>query len=256
MAITPERLLPFIPDEPGWIDTRGLLRGGRCRIVGSDTDESGRPDCFAISEEFPFAGVVGRPPRESVLALVASSPRIELLAQEESREWIASLLPDWTVEPAHIHTLSPEVEAAIASTAPVSGDGRRGAYLWPAGSDPPIDHLHAELRDEVRTVVRRSPVASWLEEGRPVAICLAAVETERYWDVSVETLEPYRGRGLAGTCFGLLAARMVKRGRRAVWGAHASNRASLRAAAKLGFDEVARFSTFRAPARPGPEGTW
>ena len=37
-----------------------------------------------------------------------------------------------------------------------------------------------------------------LGDGRAAAFCYPVLQTERHWDVSVDTLEGYRGRGLAG----------------------------------------------------------
>ncbi len=244
-------LLQLLPDEPRWIDTRGTLLGGRCRIVG--TVHAERADCIVISDEFPFAGLVGEPPPQRLRELVERSPGLELLAQHDARPWLARVLPGWTLEGATLHTLPSEVESALArersacANEPPQDDRPRSdtsaPRLWPPGSRPPLDHLRADLRDELQAVLRRSPVATWMENSRPVAVCAPAVETETLWDVSVETLEPYRGRDLAGRCFRLLVPVMAARGKRAVWGAHDSNAASLRVAEKLGFQEAQRIWT-------------
>lgn len=241
------RLLQLLPDEPRWIDTRGALLGGRCRIVGDV--QADRADCLVISEEFPFAGLVGEPTAPRLREL-EDSPDLELLAQHEARPWLARTLPGWTLEGATLHTLPRDVESTLASQpSPPQDEPSRpessGPRLWPPGSRPPLDHHRAELRDELRAVLRRSPVATWLEHGRPVAVCAPAVETEAWWDVWVETLKPYRGRGLAGRCFRLLLPAMAARGKRAVWGAHDTNAASLRVAEKLGFQQAQHIWTAR-----------
>jgi GNAT superfamily N-acetyltransferase len=83
--------------------------------------------------------------------------------------------------------------------------------------------------------VSRRPIAVAIIDGRPVTFCYAAFTTERFWDVSVETLEQYRRRGLAAACFLSLAAHMGDSGRNPAWGAMMDNPASLGLASKLGF---------------------
>jgi GNAT superfamily N-acetyltransferase len=237
-----------LPDAPRWIDTRGALIGGRCRIVPGGGESAGdAPCCLVVSEEFPFAGVVGRPAAKVIRDVVAGPRRLELLAQAEDIDHLGAALPGWIRELATLHTLPETVERRLVDGAPASGDGRDGEFLWPVGSSPPLDHMRAELREELETVLKRTPLASVVVDGRPVSVCSAAVETESWWDVSVETLEPHRGQGLAGRCFALLAAALAGQGKRAVWGGHASNAGSLRAAAKLGFEPVDEIWTLRGP---------
>jgi GNAT superfamily N-acetyltransferase len=93
-------------------------------------------------------------------------------------------------------------------------------------------------------------VAAAILEGVAVAFCYPAYETETLWDVSIDTLEPYRRRGLARTCFEFLCDHMAAHGKVPVWGALASNSASLSLAARLGFEEVDRSIVFLR------EGDW
>jgi predicted GNAT family acetyltransferase len=80
-----------------------------------------------------------------------------------------------------------------------------------------------------------------------VAFCYAACETETLWDVSVDTLAPFRRRGLAAACFERVRREMERRGKRPVWGAHADNPASLALAARLGFRRDAELVAFHPP---------
>ena len=78
----------------------------------------------------------------------------------------------------------------------------------------------------------------------PVSFCYAAFETEAFWDISIETLEPHRRRGLTAASALFLIHHMSVKGEAPVWGAADSNLPSLRLAAKLGFEPVDRIVLF------------
>ena len=121
---------------------------------------------------------------------------------------------------------------------------------------PPFDHLPATLREEILQALAGRPVtrfvgparsaavpsarpglavaAAWAD-GLPVAFCYAVVETETLWDVSIDTVDPYRRRGLGALAARAMIAFMARRGKSPVWGALASNEPSMRLAARLGF---------------------
>ena len=73
-------------------------------------------------------------------------------------------------------------------------------------------------------------------------VCLAytAARSERYADVGVYTLEPFRRRGFARSCASLVAARVQEEGQTPVWSTGHFNTASLSIARELGFSEVSR----------------
>jgi len=73
------------------------------------------------------------------------------------------------------------------------------------------------------------------------------VERAGLWDVSVDTLEPFRRQGYAGLCVAYVIDQMNRERRRPVWGAVESNEASLRLASKLGFRPVDRIIVFERP---------
>jgi GNAT superfamily N-acetyltransferase len=77
-----------------------------------------------------------------------------------------------------------------------------------------------------------------------VSFCYPVWQTERLWDVSIETLEPYRRRGLGARAARTLIRHMRKTGRAPVWGALETNSGSRRLAAGLGFLETAGIAVF------------
>jgi RimJ/RimL family protein N-acetyltransferase len=79
-----------------------------------------------------------------------------------------------------------------------------------------------------------------------VAFCYPVLQTERWWDVSVDTLEEFRGRGLAPRAAREMVRLMRTRGKSPVWGAVETNAASLSVARRLGFVEAGRLAVFTA----------
>jgi RimJ/RimL family protein N-acetyltransferase len=71
-------------------------------------------------------------------------------------------------------------------------------------------------------------------------------QTETLWDVSIETLEGYRRKGLAARAARTMIRYMRRRGRAPVWGALEANLASRSLAARLGFVENAGVAVFTA----------
>ena len=124
------------------------------------------------------------------------------------------------------------------------------AHLHPAEVE--MLTLPDELRDELGAAESAgTPIAAALAEGMPVSFCYAGSVTESLWDVSIDTLEPWRRRGYAARAARFEIARLLRFGRRPVWGAVESNAGSLGLASRLGFvpvDAVWLFTT--PPARP------
>jgi GNAT superfamily N-acetyltransferase len=73
-----------------------------------------------------------------------------------------------------------------------------------------------------------------------VAIAHTGAETERYTDIGVVTLKPFRNRGLATALASSIARAVLEKGKTPVWSTGEDNFASLQVAKKLGFKEVGR----------------
>lgn len=241
---TPADCLARVPDDDASIDLRAMLLSGRCRVHGDP--EAGFVAC---SDAYPFAVAWGRPAGEVVRRAVSEAGWAEveewhLMAGGEAVEIVAAVLPGWRRRGVVLHRWP----AGRAWPEPATGaDLRLAAGGWRAAGFA-IDHLPAPLVRELSDdFVAARPLAAAFADGRMVSWCYAPHETETRWDVSVDTLEPDRRRGLAGACFALLAREMERRGRRPVWGAFDENTASLGLAAKLGFEPAARLTSFVRP---------
>jgi hypothetical protein len=106
-----------------------------------------------------------------------------------------------------------------------------GAVVLPA--DAP---LPASLEHELRWT--RNTIWTCYVDGVPACFAYAPWRSPSWFDVSVDTLPGYRQLGL-GT---IVAAAMIRAeqqlGRQPVWGSDEENYASLRLAARLGFNAV------------------
>lgn len=250
---TAAELAAQLPDEPGLVDTRGMLLSGRCQVLIGDPQEG----FVVLATDWSVASVVGRPDP----ALIREATRrygttpFNVLIRPEQAAWVHPVLPGWRARQVVIHTL-----AGRPRPAPGWADVR----LFDVVSAPPLDHLPAGLRRELGLAMGHPgaagrshdrtpiPIAAAFERGLPVSFCYPVWCTERWWDVSVDTLEAYRRRGLGSHVSIAMIRRMTATGLAPVWGALDDNHASLGLAAKLGFIATDRLMLLTSPdARAG-----
>ena len=225
-----QELLRHVPDEPGWIDARGILLEGPT-VFGSAAGY------VAVRTGGMLLAAIGRPERSAIQA----ARRIVTHGAE-------LVCPDSSA--AHLQdTLGTKGRRAFMHTVGPAGFPRARARPTTTLVDD-LRHLPDDLEREVRAYPSAVPVAAGLVDGVPVSFCFPTVVTERYWDVTIETCESYRRRGLAVAAFLRAVDEMRKSGREPVWGAEEDNVASLRLAEKLGFVHAATIWVFEVTARP------
>ena len=136
----------------------------------------------------------------------------------------------------------PTRRRSICSARLVRRHTRRTLDVRLVGAEEPLSlaHLPGELRQELESTRGRSPLAVGFVDGRAVSFACAPWQTETLFDLSIDTLEPHRGRGLAAAVAALLIDAVSRAGRQPVWGALEDNGPSLRLAARLGFVPVDR----------------
>lgn len=224
-----------LPDIPRWVETRGLLLGGRCSVAVS-------PGGFVVKAlDSPLVCCVDRPAPAAIREAVAEAgPDLRVLVPPEEAETVARALPDWIPAAATIHLLepgrSPEPDPAV--------DVRL------LQDELLLTLLPDGIRSEIGWALPRTTVAVALSDGLPASICYSCRETETLWDISIDTMPELRRRGFAEACTAFLMRTMRERGKEAVWGAEDSNLPSLRLAAKIGFVPVDRLILFSPPQRP------
>jgi GNAT superfamily N-acetyltransferase len=211
-----------------------MLLSARCEVLWSDEDGS---DFLIRSENGSLACAFGSAD-PAALGSVARDPDLRvILCAPEAAAPAARALPGWGLVAAVLHRLPSGFEP------PSSEPAARGAILSRDDARH-LSHVPEPLRDEIVDALETSHVAASILEGVPVAFCYPIYETETLWDVSIDTLEPYRRRGLARTCFECLFDHMAAHGKAPVWGTLATNSASLALARRLGFEEVDRSAIF------------
>jgi RimJ/RimL family protein N-acetyltransferase len=252
-----------IPDVPAWVDTRGMLLTGRA-VVSFAPGANFATDGFVVElASRALVSIVGRPPA----ALIAGRVRnleadVNVLCALETADAVESVLPGWRRHAALVH--------ALPSVQPWESDVDPGVTVFTQADGPPsLAHVPEPLRTELVETLEGHPVARFVPgelppampadrslqaipmasawaDGLPVAFCYPVLQTETLWDVSVDTLPAFRGRGLAGRAARAMTRHMRRLGKAPVWGALETNGASLGAARRLGFVLSGRLAVFTA----------
>ncbi len=255
IAIALER----VPDEPSRVDTRGMLLSGRAEVKFASAPESVADGFIVCMPDAALASVVGRPPRALIYECVDElDGDVNVLCQPGDAAHVAAALPGWSRIHATLH--------ALRERPPWADGVEPDTRIFRANDCPPLAHVPFLLRRELidalrgRTTVRFVPgalpdrdappplepvciAASW-HAKIPVSFCYPVLRTEKWWDISIETIDAYRRQGHAGRAVRAMTRHMWKSGRSPVWGATDSNVASLSLARRLGFQEVGRLCVF------------
>jgi RimJ/RimL family protein N-acetyltransferase len=251
--------LERVPDDPWRVDTRGMLLSGRADVSFPQQPEAAADGFIVTMRDAALVSIVGRPPRAMIHDIVTSlEGTVNVLCQPSDAGYVAGSLAGWRQTVAVLHALSDYPEWA--------GGSDPDARLFSAGDTPSLTHVPSTLRQELvnalrgRTIARFVPgelphrdlppplepmciAASWAG-NLPVAFCYPALRTERWWDISVETLEEHRRQGHAARAVRVMSRHMWESGRSPVWGATIGNAASMATARSLGFHEVGRLCVF------------
>jgi GNAT superfamily N-acetyltransferase len=238
MPVPTDELAARLPDLPRLVETRAMLLSGACEVLG---DPQGG-NYVVRSLDKTLAAIVGRPSPAAIRDAATRTDGVDILCPEDATGAAGWALPEWNARPAMIHVLGD-------ARAPARPDPPLDVRLVGGEERVPLGHLPAPLRQEMEAARRRSPFSVGFAAGVPASFAYAPWQTESLCDVSIDTLEGYRQRGLGSATAWLLIDHMRARGKRPVWGAMEGNVASLRLAARLGFVPVDRlFVISRASA--------
>ena len=218
-----QRYLSLLPDLPRWVETRALLSSAQAMVAENAT----RSGFVVWSADDDLGSVVGQPSPEEVVR--AADCVSQILAFPENVEQVRAVLGDFQAEPAAV--FSAPAQMPPLRSHPCRQMGHREVAL--------LRHLPTELLDELSDVARGGrPIVAAFDGALPVAFAYVASETQALWDVSIDTIASHPRRGYAAAAVVSLMHVMKQRGKTAVWGALASNSASLNLARRLGFVEV------------------
>jgi hypothetical protein len=141
----------------------------------------------------------------------------------------------------------------VLFTLPIDREPRARAH--PVRPLTSLDLLHPRLppnlRDELGFPAAHGLVMAALDGTRPVSFCYAHHRTARWWDVSVDTLDSHRRRGLAASAAAAMIRDLRAHGLHPVWGALDDNPGSSAVARALGFEPHAAFRLFHPPTTQG-----
>ena len=102
------------------------------------------------------------------------------------------------------------------------------------------DDLKPGIRGDVELMLREGFVAGAVVDDRIVSVAHTNATTARYADIGVFTHEDCRNRGYSTASAAIVAEAIRESGRTPVWSCGEDNLASLRVAAKVGFNKVSR----------------
>jgi GNAT superfamily N-acetyltransferase len=220
-----------------------MLLSGRAAVSGGDSVDAGFV-VRAMSGALAVVSVVGCPAHDVIAQAVQDATDMTpVIAQRDNAMHVGQALDvctpsstghRWAPERAILHRVGSDTPSAVTDDVAVRL----------LREDDPLDHLPSGLRFEIDQARRTAPVAVTMADARPVSFCYACWRTESLWDVSIDTVEGYRRRGLAARATRFMIALMRQEGREPIWGAMESNRASLELARKLGFTPVDEIIVF------------
>ncbi len=226
-----------LPDTPRWVETRFMLLRDEAVVTGL---VNGGASFVARSTRWPLVAVVGRPEPDAIRAAASEAgDTATVLTSEEGAAHVGTALPGWTVGGADIH--------AWPADRPLPGPQDDVRLLTPSEVRE-LPGVPTDLHAELTLAAEYSPVSAAFAAGRPGAFCYATAITESLWDISIDTLEPFRRRGLAAGAARHLIHVFSGDGRAPVWGAADDNEPSRSLARKLGFVPAERLALFLGPA--------
>jgi RimJ/RimL family protein N-acetyltransferase len=229
-------LLAALPDIPRWLEARALLALAEAELYAS-------PEGFVVSSPLDkLACGVGQPaPHLFTQALTQIDPEWIVLAAPEDADAVGAGMPNFERERAILHVL----EGPIPRLAAPDPDVIR------LGPDD-LRRVPESMARELERVIRDTEVLGLETAGVIASVAYAASETERLYDLSIDTFGPHRKKGYAERVMRALLDRRSEV-KRPVWGATESNEASRRLAARLGFrpfDEIVVFTPKSSAGAP------
>jgi hypothetical protein len=211
-----------------------MLLTGRGSIVETGLLD---PPAVVASASTMLAVVLRWDHPDTLARALRDVPReFSIVGPAEALHAVRRVLPRRANEEATLFHLPAQNAARLAASAT--------SRLLRADEYGQLDNLPPILRGELRDACHHSPIAIAEADARPVSFCYSGWETEKHWDVSIDTLDSYRHRGHGAAACTCLIHHFAALGKTAVWGSVDSNAASTALARKLGFTAVDRLMVF------------
>ena len=157
----------LLPDVPRFVETRAMLLGGDCEILGLEEDAAS-PSFVVRDGEEDLVCVVGHPAREAVAEAVARNGDVgAVIGMPENVSRVAQTAPGREPQPAILHLLG---EAGRMPEAPEGEPVRLLSGPEELGLLPP--GLRVELRAELERALHKGvPVSAAFVGDVPVSFC-------------------------------------------------------------------------------------
>jgi RimJ/RimL family protein N-acetyltransferase len=262
MLARKRELLPDWPDEPVNFYQRSLLMDELTLLHEESFAQ------FLELRQVKFVCVLHVPGergnderRANIVALWewmrAHQPQGEVGTIPEDGDVVEACPPEWTIENAVMHRLPEEwgdadYERLARETKPSAAYA--DVEVRRVESPEQVAHFPVMTGEWLNLMIASGTVWGVRRGGEVLAIAGADIETESLTELSVETLKEHRGHGLVGVASVALICDFWRRGKETLWVAHDQNAASLRAAAKLGYQPAAQVMAADAKAKSHHEG--
>ncbi len=238
-------VLAALPDVPMHVEARGLLLERPDATVVLDPSHgahAGASHGFVFAAEHGMAIGFGSPAPHLVDELREVADEHGMVQEGLELHIPASVAPAWLdlgeVREHGVHRVQALVDPA--DHARIDALIRHEFSVLKDRRDPLLETLPRALRAEF-AAMRPWPLVVASLAGQAIAsIASAFVETEGYFDVSIDTVPDFRREGFGVTCAAALIQVQAARGKAPVWMVRDKNRASLALSGKLGFVDVGR----------------
>jgi hypothetical protein len=223
------QLLRAIPDRPESVEIRGLLLEPSTDLRG---DAAG---AVLFSAAFSLIALLGAP-RDALILDALRDAGDGALGGDGADGWtVIALRPH--AHPALAWTRATAMTLRDTSLLERAVDAAR-ACVSPLTRDE-LARVPADYLAEMSAALAIGTVMCARVDDQLASFAYVGFRSESYFDLSVDTIEPKRGRGLAQlTAAALIVDEQETRGGMPVWSALESNAPSMGAGHKLGFVEV------------------
>jgi RimJ/RimL family protein N-acetyltransferase len=226
-----------LPDRPRLVFLRWCLKVGRARLCAVREDERG----VAVVARLDPQGTVwavGSVTGEELLQAFERGRRVnEVRVDAEAIETARAVLTGWDEVPAIV------LERRPAPPPPYEASGLR--LMRTRADRHAVERLSYRFWAAAFFAFPDLPVALCFDDGNVIAVATVYAETERYVEVSIDTVAWHRREGHGFRTVAYLLEHGVPPDKWAVWTAEERNIPSLRLAERLGFLPGERVTLFR-----------